>query len=142
MSNPTSGEKTGNHPPSATAGGASSIPTPANNSGGGSGWGDPGFKKGGGTGAPAPSQGLGHQPMPNPAASFGNFLTLQEQKQAAESNASARYDQAAYDGGIQKPLTSTGEDTCATEDHSFKYHKPGCPQTLPGSEKIKGAWER
>ncbi|KAL1970061.1 hypothetical protein VTN77DRAFT_6466 [Rasamsonia byssochlamydoides] len=142
MSYPTSGEGTGNHPTAATAGGASAIPTPANNAGGGKGWGDKGFRKGGGTGSPTPSQGLGHAPMPNPAASFGNFLGLQEQKHAAEWHAAHKYEDAAASSGIIKPTTENGEETCETEDHSFMNHTPGCPQNLPGANIIKGAWER
>ncbi|KAL1986577.1 hypothetical protein VTN96DRAFT_6155 [Rasamsonia emersonii] len=142
MSNPTSpttGEDVGNHPTTSTAGGASAVPTPANNAGGGSGWGDKGFHKGGGTGSPNPSQGLGHAPMPNPAASFGNFLGLQEQKHAAEYHSAHQFERAA---GYEKATTESGEETCASEDHSFMYHTPGCPQNLPGANFIKDAWER
>ncbi|GAD97486.1 predicted protein [Paecilomyces variotii No. 5] len=140
MSSPYTGQSTGNHPTTTARGGASAVPTPANNTGGGSGWGDEGLKKGGGSGAGGVNlggEGLGHQQTPNPAASFGNFLGLQDQKSAAHNKFEERFEKA---GGIEPPTTSEGEPTCESEDHSFANHKPGCPQTMPGWSKVKDTY--
>ncbi|KAL1996035.1 hypothetical protein VTN49DRAFT_570 [Thermomyces lanuginosus] len=126
MPNPSSSSNdVGNHPQISTAGGASAVPTPANNADGGSGWGDKDFFKGGGGKTIAGSnQGVGHAPMPNPAASFGNFLGLSEQKEAANANMTSRFKAAAE--GSEDDVPKAG--TCETEDHSFQNHKPGCPR--------------
>lgn len=66
MANSTSGKDAGNHPITASIGGASAVPTPANNIGGGTGWGDEGFTKGGGSGSGGESvgsEGMGHTPV-------------------------------------------------------------------------------
>ncbi|KAJ9268882.1 hypothetical protein DTO212C5_5083 [Paecilomyces variotii] len=140
MSSPYSNEGASNHPTTGSRGGASAIPTPANNTGGGSGWGDKGMKKGGGGGAGGVNlggEGIGHHQTPNPAASFGNFLGLQDQKEAAHNNFEQKFEHAA---GIEPPRTLDGEPTCESEDHSFANHKPGCPETMPGWNKVKDAY--
>ncbi|KAL2012352.1 hypothetical protein VTN00DRAFT_5070 [Thermoascus crustaceus] len=140
MANSTSGKDAGNHPITANIGGTSAIPTPANNIGGGTGWGDKGFTKGGGSGSGGESigsEGMGHTPMPNPAASMGSFLGLSEQKAAAGGHYKSKFEAAA---GYEKPTTETGEPTCEAEDHSFAEHKPGCPETLTGYFKVKNIW--
>jgi hypothetical protein len=131
----TGKETGGNHPRTSTSGGTSAVSTPANNVDGGSGMGDKGFTKGGSKDVESKGQGSGHSYSVNPASSFGNFLGLSQQKMAAGGNAENRLAAAA---GTEAPTTSTGEETCATEDHSFMNHKPGCPQTLPGSGILKG----
>ncbi|CRG84504.1 hypothetical protein PISL3812_01784 [Talaromyces islandicus] len=127
-----------NHPRTSIPGGTSAFPTPANNTDGGSGIGDKGFRKGGGKAVSSTGHGLGHTAAPNPAASFGNYLGLTRQKQAAENNAARQFAEA---GGSDR-TTSTGEGTCATEDHSFMRHKPGCPETSTGTAFVKGVLER
>jgi hypothetical protein len=85
------------------------------------------------------NEGSGHGPMPTPADSFGNFIGLKNMKQRAKSHSHAQFEDAA---GIDKPFTDSGEPTCMTEDHSFMFHKAGCPETLPGQTKLKEAWDR
>lgn len=128
-------------------GGASAIPTPANN-------GNTGSK----TGAQDPSKsgddstdsaieaasssylGPGHTAIPNPAATFGGFLGLSNQKGAAAANTKR---QVAESGGfVDENVENSGvEQTCETEDHSFMQRKPGGPDMV-GHSVIKGVVDR
>lgn len=74
MSAPSTGSNGGNHPNSATRGGASAYPTPANNTGGGRGWGDHGMKAGGGHSPETIYHGHGE------VQQSGNFPSLEELK--------------------------------------------------------------
>lgn len=65
---------------------------------------------------------------------MGQFLGLQEQKIRAENKYMARADDAA---AIPKPMTESGEPTCASEDHSFMGEKPGGNDTWPGWGTVK-----
>ncbi|KAH8704910.1 hypothetical protein BGW36DRAFT_3790 [Talaromyces proteolyticus] len=128
-----------NLPRTSITGGASAFPTPANNTDGGKGRGDKGSVKGGGKAVSSNGHGLGHTPAPNPAASFGNYLGLSEQKEAARNNDARRVAESA---AATDPTTASGGETCETEDHSFMRHKPGCPETLPGMSYVKGVLGR
>lgn len=85
------------------------------------------------------NEGSGHGPIDTPANSSGNFIGLKNMKQRAKSHSHAQFEAAA---GVQKPFTDSGEPTCMSEDHSFMFHKAGCPETLPGQNKLKEAWDR
>ncbi|KAJ6027975.1 hypothetical protein N7540_003551 [Penicillium herquei] len=120
-----------NQPTNIVTGGTSATPTPANNVGGGSGWGDPGFKKGGTSSHrddDEPRQGYGHVEAPNPRATMGDTLGLQQQKTRAKYHFLQRSDEAAD----VKPMSEHGEPTCASEDHTFMNHRPGGSKTMPG----------
>ncbi|KAJ5090054.1 hypothetical protein N7532_008738 [Penicillium argentinense] len=123
----------------AVAGGTGTQPTPANNVGGGDdgGWGDRIFRKGGQD--DVLNQGTGHVPPKAANETMGSFLGLRDQKTRAENKYLERVDLAS-DG--MKPMTDSGEPTCATEDHSFMSHKPGGSETMPGWGTMKNVFGR
>ncbi|KAJ5173303.1 hypothetical protein N7492_005896 [Penicillium capsulatum] len=103
----------------------STVPTPANNLNG-QGQGQEGDSDEG--------QGLGHVDPTNPRGTMGKFLGLHEQKTRAENKYMARAD---YTAANVKPMSENGEPTCASEDHTFMYHKPGGNDTWPGWDTFK-----
>ncbi|KAJ5105744.1 FAD dependent oxidoreductase [Penicillium alfredii] len=127
-----------NHPTAAVYGGASAHPTAANNVGGGAGWGDRSPHKGGRDGHGQINEGLGHITAHNARSTAGEFLGLQDQKTRAENKFLSRADLAAAN---VKPMTESGEPTCASEDHTFMGHWPGGSNTLPGWDTVKNVFD-
>lgn len=70
---------------------------------------------------------------------MGEVLGLQQQKTLAENKYMRRADAAEAN---VRPMSDHGEPTCASEDHTFMYHKAGGSDTLPGWGTMKNVFGR
>lgn len=164
VSSKSDAQATPNHQTSAVITGAGTTPTPANNVGGGSGVGDEPFLKGNlGHVSVCSLSALrtiyhqikmkekpsyfipatrltgkkSKQQPKNPQGTIYNFLSLEQQKSPGEQFVKDRYD---LNSGYDRPTNESGgvEDY----DNGYMAHKPGCPATLPGWEKLKQYGEK
>lgn len=71
---------------------------------------------------------------PNPRSTMGSMLGLETQKTRAKNKYMLRAELA---GANVKPMSESGQPTCASEDHSFMGRKPGSSATLPGWNQAK-----